>query len=83
MGGQRLCSEAIGSPAHSSIASRLSCAGYFAAAGPSAKACRTLAVTFRVKWPTRRFRPYLYQPPKDATQNMVPVLNTPAPLGCV
>ena len=81
MGGQRLCWEAIGSPAHSSMASRLSCAGYFAAAGPSAKARRTLAVTRRVNAPQALLIPQWYSGgPNDSTQRIVPALNTPAPL---
>ncbi len=48
---QRLCWAAMGSPAHSFIASRLSRAGYFAAAGPSAKATSRFVVTCRVRAP--------------------------------
>ena len=48
-GGQRSCWAAIGSPGYSRIASRLSRAGYLPAAGPSAKAWKTLAVTWRTK----------------------------------
>ena len=56
---QRSCRAAIGSPGHSFISARLSRAGYRAAAGPSAKARRTLAVTRRVSRPQARVRPQL------------------------
>ena len=49
-----------GSPACSPMASRLSCAGYFAAAGPSANAVSTFAVTRRVKRPAALVRPQPY-----------------------
>ena len=84
IGGQRLCPAEIGSPGHSRIASRLSCAGYFAAAGPSANARRTLAVTRRVNAPHDLVIPQSYSGgPNDSTHRIVPALKTPAPLLCV
>src|SRR5215831_15593644 len=82
-GGHRLYCAAIGSPGHSCMASRLSYAGYFAAAGPSAKPCSRLAVVCLVKAAVPPFRPKWWTPPNDATQRIVPELNTPAPLLCV
>src|SRR5260221_26170 len=79
IGGHRSCWAAIGSPAHSCIASRLSWAGYLAAAGPSAKARSRLVVTRLVKAAARRFRPNRRSPLQHATQRIVPAANTPAP----
>src|SRR5262252_741668 len=78
-GGHRLWWAAIGSPAHSCIAARLSCAGCLAAAEPSAKARSRFVVTFRVKSLVCRSRPNRNGPPNEGTQRIVPVLNTPAP----
>jgi len=75
----RSCWAAMGSPGHSFIASRLSCAGYDPAAGPSAKARSTLAVTRLVKRPQAAVMPKSFCPQKDSTQRMVPALKTPAP----
>src|SRR5690348_15005682 len=56
-GGHRSCLAMIGSPAHSCMAARLSRAGCLTAAGPSANARRTLAVTRLVKCPHCRVIP--------------------------
>jgi len=60
--------------------SRLSLAGYFAAAGPSAKAFSTLVVTCVVNDHARLFSPKMYVLSMACTQRIVPVANTPAPL---
>src|SRR5689334_4436002 len=79
IGGHRFCWAAIGSPGHSCMASRLSVAGWLAAAGPPAKPSSRLAVVRVVNAAVRRFRPKRCTPPKEATQRIVPELNTPAP----
>src|SRR5262249_53322057 len=78
-GGHRLCWAAIGSPGHSRMASRLSRAGGFSAAGPAANAWSRLVVTRLAKLVARRFMPNVRSPLQQATHRMVPAANTPAP----
>jgi hypothetical protein len=73
----------MGSPEYSRMASRLSRAGWASAAGPSAKARSTFAVTCRTKLDVIPEMPCGRSPKIASTQRMVPALKTPAPPACV
>jgi hypothetical protein len=73
----------MGSPEYSGMTSRLSRAGWLSAAGPSAKARSTFAVTCWTKLDVVPGNAVRAVAEIASTQRMVPPMKTPAPPACV